>query len=205
MFPPLNSDRKDKQMQDFLEYLKDYINLTDKEEFVLVSKLKQRNYLKGQYIVQDGDICRYHTYIVTGKVRTFYLDKNGHEHVVTFGIENWWVGDLGSLITQTPADFNVQCLENTKVVQISYDDLQQLYRDIPKMERFFRLVIQKAYVNAQKRIVQNYSLSARERYLQFCEEYPEIVQRVPQYMIASYLGITKEFLSTIRNQISKKN
>lgn len=190
-------------MKAFLQYVKHYINLTDTEESFLVSKLKHRNYLKGQYIVQSGDICRYHTYIVSGKVRTFYVDDNGTEHIVTFGIENWWVGDLGSLITQTPADFNVQCLENTEVVQISYDDLQQLYKEIPKLERFFRLIIQKAYVNTQKRIVRNYSLSARERYLLFCEEYPKIVQRVPQYMIASYLGITKEFLSTIRSQISK--
>ena len=122
-----------------------------------------------------------------------------------FGIENWWAGDLESFINQTPADFNVQCLENTQVVQISYNDLQQLYQEIPKMERFFRLIIQKAYANMSKRIVRNYSLSARERYLLFLEEYPEIVQRVPQYMIASYLGITKEFLSSIRKQISEKS
>lgn len=191
-------------MDVFFEHLKQYINLTESEKSHLISKLKQRNYLKGQYIVQSGDICRHHTYIVLGKVRTFYLDKNGNEHIITFGIEDWWVGDMGSLITQTPADFNVQCLENTAVIQISFDDMQELYKDIPKIERFFRLILQKAYVNTQKRIVRNYSLSARERYLLFCEEYPEIVQRVPQYMIASYLGITKEFLSSIRNQISKK-
>jgi len=191
-------------MNDFLQYLKRYIDLTNDDEAVLASKLKHRRYLKGQYIVQAGDICRYNTFVVAGKIRTFYLDDNGNEHVISFGIEGWWVGDLGSFITQTPADFNVQCLENTEVVQISYDDLQELYKTIPQLERFFRLIIQKAYVYSQRRIVRNYSLSARERYLLFCEEYPEIVQRVPQYMIASYLGITKEFLSTIRSQIAKE-
>ena len=153
--------------------------------------------------MQGGDICRYQTYIVSGKVRIFYLDDNGNEHIVMFGIENWWAGDLGSFITQTPADFNVQCLDNTQVIQISYEASEELYKEVPKIERFFRLIIQRAYANLQRRIVRNYSLSAKERYLLFCAEYPEIVQRVPQYMIASYLGISKEFLSNIRSQILK--
>ena len=123
---------------------------------------------------QGGDICRYNTFVVSGKVRTFCLNDNGNEHIIAFGIENWWVGDLGSFITQAPADFNVQCLENTEVIQLSYNDLQVLYKDIPQLERFFRLIIQKTSVNSQSRIVRNYSLSARERYLLFLEEYPEI-------------------------------
>lgn len=191
-------------MDKFLQYLSRYINLTDHEKTIIESKLKHRNYLKGQYIVQSGDICKCHSYVVSGKVRTFYLDDNGTEHIVMFGIENWWAGDLGSMITQKPADFNVQCLEHTKVIQIYYEKLEQLYEEVPKMERFFRLIIQNAYVNTQKRLVRNYSMTAKERYLLFCDEYPEITQRVPQYMIASYLGITKEFLSHIRNQIAKE-
>ena len=191
-------------MNTFLTYLKRYIILTPAEENILLEKLKHRKYLKGQYIVQEGDICRYQTFVVKGKTRTFYLDEQGKEHIVMFGIENWWTGDLGSFITQKPADFNVQCLANTEVIQISYQNPEQLYKEIPKIERFFRILIQNAYVNTQKRIVRNYSLSARERYILFCEEYPEIVQRVPQYMIASYLGITKEFLSHIRKQIANK-
>ena len=192
-------------MKVFLQYLKRYINLTEKEESILISKLKNRTYLKNQYIVQSGDVCRYQTFIISGKVRTFYLDDNGNEHIVSFGIENWWVGDICSFSTQAPGEFNTQCLENTKVVQISYDDMEQLYIDIPKFERFFRKIIQKAYGNMSKRIVRNHSLSAKERYLLFSDEYPNIVQRVPQYMIASYLGITKEFLSNIKNQISKES
>ncbi len=191
-------------MDKFLNYIKQHIQLTPAEESILQTKTKNRNYLKGQYISQGGDVSKNHTYIESGKVRTFYLDDNGNEHIVAFGIENWWVGDLGSLISQTPADFSVQCLENTQVIQISCIDLQELYRDVPKIERLFRLIIQKAYVNAQKRIVRNFALSARDRYLLFLEEYPIIAQRVPQYMIASYLGITKEFLSHIRNQIAKE-
>ena len=190
-------------MVSFIKYLHRYVNLTDDEEKLVQASLKKRTYLKGQYILQAGDICRYQTYIVSGSVRTFCLDNKGNEHVVSFGIENWWVGDLDSFSDQTPAEFNIQCLDQTEVIQISYDKLQELYQRVPKMERFFRLIIQRAYASLQKRIVRSYSLSAKDRYLHFCEEYPEMMQRVPQYMIASYLGITKEFLSNIRGQITK--
>jgi len=184
-----------------LTHLKQKVDLTENEETIFVSKLKHRAYLKGQYIVQAGDICRNQTFVLSGKVRTFYLDDNGNEHIIAFGIENWWVGDICSFSTQTPAEFNTQCLENTEVIQISYDDMEQLYAKVPALERYFRIIIQKAYGNMSKRIVRNNSMSAKERYLLFLESYPEIVHRVPQYMIASYLGITKEFLSSIRKQI----
>jgi len=134
--------------------------------------------------------------------QNFYIDNEGQEHIVMFAIENWWTADLGSFIEQSPADYNVQCLEKSVLAQLSYDDLEQLYLQIPKLERFFRIIIQKAYVATQKRLINNLSLPAKERYLQFLDQYPLIEQRVPQYMIASYLGITKEFLSKIRSQIT---
>jgi CRP-like cAMP-binding protein len=190
-------------MEVLINYFKQYIDLTEEEAVIINSKLKLRTYLKGQYILQGGDVYRYQTFIISGKVRTFYLDQNGNEHIVAFGIENWWVGDLCSFSTQTPADFNVQCLEKTEVIQISHTNMEELYQKVPKMERFFRLIVQRAYGNMSKRIARNYSLPAKERYLLFLEEYPAIAQRVPIYMIASYLGITKEFLSTIRKQIAE--
>ena len=188
----------------FFTSLRRYIDLSKEEEVELAPYLKQRTYLKGQYICQADDICRYQTFIVSGLARTFYLDTGGVEHVISFGMENWWVGDLCSFASQTPADFNVHCLEKTEVVQISYENLEHLYQLNPKMERFFRLIIQNAYIQSQKRIVRNHSLTARERFVHFSDTYPQLIQRVPQYMIASYLGITKEFLSSIRNQIAKE-
>ncbi len=190
-------------MDKLIQYINKHISLTAEEEGLLLSKLKRRTYLKGQYVSQSGDISKHYNFIESGKTRTFYLDDNGNEHIVAFGIENYWIGDLGSIISQTPADFNVQCLDKTTVIQIACNQLEQLYHDIPKLERYFRITVQNAYVNAQKRIVRNFSLSAQERYLLFLEEQAEIAQRVPQYMIASYLGITKEFLSHLRNQIAK--
>ena len=191
-------------MNKLITHIKKDISLTKEEEDLLLSKVNHRTYLKGQYILQAGDICKFQTFIFSGKVRTFYLDNNGNEHIVAFGIENWWVGDICSFATQTPAEFNTQCLEKTTVVQISHDNMEQLYSEIPKLERYFRIIIQAAYGNMSKRLVRNHSMSAKERYLQFINSYPEIAQRVPQYMIASYLGITKEFLSHLRKQISEE-
>jgi len=186
----------------FLDHISRYIQLTSDEQSIFLSKVKFRKYLKGQFVLQNGDVCRHENFVVSGCLKTFYIDNEGHEHVVMFAIEDWWTADLGSFITQTPADLNVQCLEDSELIQITYSDLQQLYTEIPKLERFFRIIIQNAFVAAQKRIVNNLSLPAMERYIQFREQYPKIEQRVPQYMVASYLGITKEFLSKIRTQLA---
>lgn len=184
-----------------LNYINEYTALTEEERSVLSSKFRVRKFLKGQFVVQNGDVCLNESFVLSGCLKSFYIDDNGQEHVVSFAVENWWAADLGSFITQTPAELNVQCLENSVLAQIHYTELQQLYAEIPKLERFFRLIIQKAFVSAQKRIINNFSLSATDRYLQFKEQYPNIEQRVPQYLVASYLGITKEFLSKIRSQI----
>ncbi len=185
----------------FLNYISSYIQLTSEEQSLLCSRLKFRNYLKNQYIVQQGDVCRSANFIISGCTKTFYANNEGQEHIVMFSIENWWSSDLGSFITQTPADFNVQCLENTQLIQFTYDNLEALYIEIPKLERLFRKIIERAFVASQKRIVRNFTLDAKARYKIFKTTYPKIDQRVPQYMIASYLGITKEFLSKIKSQV----
>ncbi len=184
-----------------LSYIKRYIELTDEEIAVLSEHVKIRTYLKGQYIVQQGDVCKYESFIISGCAKTFFIDTEGNEHVVMFAIENWWTADLGSFIIQEPADYNVQCLEKTIVAQFTHESLKLLYTQIPQLERFFRIIIQKAYVASQKRIVRNFSLTAKERYLLFRNQYRDIEQRVPQYLIASYLGITKQFLSKIRAEL----
>jgi len=189
-------------LQQLLEYITQYVQLTPDEESAMLSKIKVKKFLKGQFVVQNGEICKYENFVLSGCLRSFYIDNDGLEHVIMFAVENWWTADLGSFITQKPSDLNVQCLENSEIIQIHYNDLQKLYFEIPKLERFFRIIIQKAFVAAQKRIVSNFSMDATDRYIQFREQYHDIEQRVPQYMIASYLGITKEFLSKIRNKLT---
>lgn len=193
------------EIESLLKYISRYIDLSELEISILSEHVKIRDYLKGQFIVQQGDVCRYETFVISGCAKTFFIDREGNEHVVMFAIENWWTADLGSFITQQPADYNVQCLEKCKVAQFSLESLELLYVQIPKLERFFRIIIQNAFVASQKRIVRNLSLPAKERYLIFRKQYPDIEQRVPQYLIASYLGITKQFLSKIRAELIMDN
>lgn len=184
-----------------LKYVNRIVPLNPEEEEILLSRVRTRKYLKGQFMVQQGDICSFSAFVVKGCSKTFYLDEEGNEHVVMFSIEDWWTSDLASFSTQTPSDFNVQCLENTEVVLFPYETHEQLLAEVPKLERFFRKIIERALVASQKRIVRNLSMPARDRYLYFRQQYPKIEQRVPQYLIASYLGITKEFLSKIKSQL----
>ncbi|WP_223548026.1 Crp/Fnr family transcriptional regulator [Aestuariivivens sp. NBU2969] len=188
--------------QPLIDYINKYVLLTPEEENILLSFIRFRRYLKGQYIVQQGDVCKHECFVLSGCTKTFYIDGEGQEHIIMFSIEDWWASDMGSFITQTPADFNIQCLEHTELVMFSYDTIEDLYVKIPKLERFFRQIIEKAFVASQKRIVRNFSLTAKDQYLYFKEQYPEIEQRIPQYMVASYLGITKEFLSKIKSQLA---
>jgi len=187
--------------QRLLNYIGTHISLSKEEEAILLSKINYRKYLKGQYFLQQGDVCKYSGFVISGCTKTFYVDDEGQEHIVMFSIEDWWTSDMGSFITQTPADYNVQCIENTELIQFSYNYQEELFTEIPKLERFFRLILEKALVASQKRIVRNFSLTAKEQYLFFRSQYPKIEQRIPQYMIASYLGITKEFLSKIKSQL----
>ncbi|MEQ9100261.1 MAG: Crp/Fnr family transcriptional regulator [Imperialibacter sp.] len=188
-------------IQPLFDYIARYVILTAEEQQLLLANVNRRRYLKGQYIVQQGDICQFENFVLSGCVKSFYIDPEGHEHIAMFAIENWWVTDLGSFIKQRPADYNVLCLENTELVQFHHEKLEALYQKIPSLERFFRIIIQNAFVASQDRIVQSMSVPARERYLAFRQKYPQIERRVPQYMVASYLGITKEFLSKIRSQL----
>lgn len=184
-----------------LNYIAKYIELSEEEEIMLLSKTTYRKYLKNQYLVQQGDVCKSLSFVINGCTKTFHVDHGGHEHIIRFALENWWSADLASFMKQQVADCNVQCLEPTEVYQISKENLSLLLVEVPKMERLFRIIFQNAFTSAEKRLLNNFSHSAKERYLLFQKQYPQIEQRVPQYMIASYLGITKQFLSKIRNEL----
>ena len=184
-----------------IDYINRVVQLDQQEEQTLLKLLSFRKLLKGQFFLQQGDICKFSGFVIKGCTKTFYVDDEGQEHVVMFSIEDWWTSDMGSFISQKPADFNVQCLENTELIYFSFEDQEQMLREIPKLERFFRIIIERAFVASQKRVVRNMSMSAKDRYLHFRHVYPKIEQRIPQYLIASYLGITKEFLSKIKSQL----
>ncbi|GAA4810742.1 Crp/Fnr family transcriptional regulator [Litoribaculum gwangyangense] len=184
-----------------LNYITNFVVLTEAEEAFLTSKVIYRKYLKGQYILQQGDICKFQCFVISGCTKTFYVDDSGQEHIVMFSIADWWASDMGSYITQTPADYNIQCIDKTELIMFPYDVMEELFSEIPKLERFFRKIIERGLVASQKRVVRRFSLSAKDRYLYFRNQYPKIEKLIPQYMVASYLGITKEFLSKIKAQL----
>ena len=185
----------------FIDFINKYVTLSELESKLILERVNIRKYLKGQYVVQQGDVCKYSGFVISGCTRTYYVDDNGEEHIVMFSIENWWASEIGSFVSQKPSDYNVQCIENTELIQLSFEDQELLFKEIPKLERFFRLILEQAFVASQKRIVSGFSLSAKEQYIQFTKQYPEIEKRIPQYMVASYLGISKEFLSKIKKQL----
>lgn len=187
-----------------LKYISKYVTLSNEEVDFLLSKITYRKYLRGQYIIQQGDICRIECFVTSGCAKTFTIDENGQEHILLFSIEDWWIVDLESFTNQTPATQNVQCLEDTEVLQIHQSNIEEIFEQIPKMERFFRKIVERAYIAFQKRVMRNFSLNGKEKYLAFQQLYPKIEKRVPQYLIASYLGITKEFLSKIKSQLASK-
>lgn len=177
-----------------------YVRLTDEEAGVVQSLFTAKKFRRRQYILQEGDVARHETFILHGVTRTYEVDEKGQEHVVQFGLEDWWVGDLFSFLTGTPSHYNIDCLEDTGVLQITKQNLEALYERVPKMERHFRIIIQNAFIAATSRVASSLAKSAAERYDEFVAQYPQIEQRVPNHQIASYLGITPQSLSRIRAQ-----
>lgn len=189
--------------ENFIQSLNKYVSLTE-QEFALVEELfTYRKYRKRQYILQEGEVMHYDSFVLSGLTRLYEVDEKGHEHIVMFGPEGWWVGDLYSFFSEKPSRFNIDCLEETAVMQISKEHLELLYERVPKMERHFRILLQNAYIASTARVSASLIKSATERYNEFIERYPLIEQRVPDHQIASYLGITPQSLSRIRSQSLK--
>jgi CRP-like cAMP-binding protein len=187
-----------------LQNISKYIQLTQEEIDCFISVIQIKRLRKKQYLVQEGDVCRYESFVNKGCLRAYHVDEKGQEHIAQFAIEGWWISDMYSFLTATPARFNVDALEDSELVCLDKPSLEKLYIQIPKFERFFRIILQNAFIAHQQRIIANMSKTAEERYLDFMNHYPQLEQRVPQHQVASYLGITPESLSRIRRQLTEK-
>ncbi|HYF30323.1 MAG TPA: Crp/Fnr family transcriptional regulator [Chitinophagaceae bacterium] len=187
-----------------LSYITRYIQLTDDETAFLVSLLKVKQLRRRQYLLQAGDINKYECFVNSGCLRAYLIDEKGQEHVTQFAIEEWWISDMHSYLTQTPSAYHIDALEDSELVVIDRPNYELLLERIPKFEKMFRIILQNAFIAQQQRIVQNISLPAHERYLSFVQKYPKFEQRLPQHQIASYLGITPESLSRIRKQLAER-
>lgn len=188
-------------MYDILyKHFNKYVTISEEDFEICKSLFRYKKFRKHQYILQNGEVSRNETFILSGCTRTYEVDDNGQEHIIQFGLKTWWVGDLHSFLTNSPSRYNIDCLQDTEVLQIPRAEMEKLYEKVPKLERFFRILIQKAYIAAMDRIYSNLSKPAIQRYDEFIEKYPEIEQRVPNHQIASFLGITPQSLSRIRSQ-----
>jgi CRP/FNR family transcriptional regulator, anaerobic regulatory protein len=179
------------------------VNLVTEEIILINDFWKETKLLKNEFLFRNGQICRYDSFVISGSLKAFYIHpKSGKEEILFFAIEDWWATDLDSFSNQVPSIYNIQALEDCVLLQIGHKDFETLLLKIPKLERYFRLILQSYTASIQKRIILTNAHSAEERYMEFVKKYPGIVQKVPQYLIASYLGITPEFLSRIRTKKS---
>ena len=188
-----------------LSNLSKYISLTTEETDFFTSLFKSKYLAKGEFLLREGDVCKYETFVTKGCLKAYYLDENGFEHIIDFLIEEWWANDLYSLFTQTASKSNIKAIEDTAVLQISKNDLEILYQKIPKFERFFRILFQNAYITQRAQINSTLSIEAEERYLLFLQKKPYAEKRFTQKDIASYLGITPQFLSALKKKIRRVN
>lgn len=161
--------------------------------------LQHKKLRRRQYLLQEGDHCRYDHFVISGGLRQFEVDKEGRENVMQFGFEDWWITDWYSMLTNTPTVYNIEALEDTEVLQIERAKLEQLFLEIPLLERYFRIIMLNAFVALQRRVL-FMQKSAAERYAEFLVRYATVEQRVSQQHVASYLGITRETLSRLRNK-----
>lgn len=181
------------------------LTLTAEEQALIASKFRPKHLRKKQYLLQEGDVARYSGFIVKGAARMFSVDEKGHEHIVRFAVETWWIGDLESFNQLTPSRYHIEMLEDTHLLLISNQQHQELIDQSPVFARTVSIQNNRTHAATQKRIHAAISMTAEERYEDFLKTHPQFIQRFPQNMIASYLGISPETLSRIRNNTRKRS
>ena len=186
--------------QMIIENITKYIRLTPSESEFVISLMEKRTIAKKQYLLRTGEICRYDYFIAKGCVKVCYTDEKGIECIIKFAPENWWVIDLDSFLNGKPSFFYIQTIEDVELYQLSRSNYELLNKNLPQFQKFSNERWQQGFISLQQRIMQNLSMSAEERYHQFINKYPGLEQRIPLKLIASYLGITPEFLSMLRKK-----
>lgn len=177
------------------------IKLSDSEKEICKGLFSPKKLRRRQYILQQDDICKNLIFVEKGILRSYSIDSKGNEHIIQFAPEGWWISDVYSFLTGEAAVYNIEAIEDSELLLISKSSLDELYERVPKFERYFRLLSQANMVATHRRLTATLSASADEKYLRLLSAYPNIVARVPQHMIASYLGITPETLSRVRKRI----
>ena len=175
-----------------------HISLTKTEEKFISSLLEYKIIKAKDFLVHQGEVSKYSAFVLNGCLRGYTIDSEGTEHVLSFAPKDWWIADMYSLLSQKPGSLNIEAMVDTEVALISKTNQEKMYEKVPKLERFFRIIIEKSLVAYQQRLNDNLSLTAEERYLKFCKVYPQLINEIPQKQIAAYIGVTPEFLSKLR-------
>ncbi len=188
----------------FFQKLNEKILFSEEEQTIIKGYLTTKKIRRKQYLLQEGDVCKTLAFVEKGALKEYTVDEKGAEHILQFALEGWIISDLYSFMTGEPATYNIEAIEDSEVVLITKSAQEEIFKKVPKYESYSRMQITGAYLAMQKRVNSLISLSLEERYLYFTSLYPTIVQRVPQHMIASYLGLTPETVSRIRKKLAAK-
>ncbi|GAA0193864.1 Crp/Fnr family transcriptional regulator [Fulvivirga kasyanovii] len=178
-----------------------HVTLTSGEKELFETFWVEKVLHKGDYLLRSGQVCKTDNYIISGSLKAFYIDlASGKEDILYFAIDDWWATDISSFQKQTPSIYSIQALEETRLLQIHYQSFEKMLTAIPKLEKYFRIISEGYIGSLQRRIILHSAYDAEQRYNDFLTQYPQIAKRVPQYLLASYLGISAEFLSRIRKK-----
>ena len=186
------------------KHIREYVNISDENLEKYCSAFTHRKIKKKQFLLTEGSICDFEGFVVNGCFKVFHTDRNAAEQILYFAIENWWISDIDSFINRIPSKLTIQALEDSEILLISKMDKEQLYQEMPEVERLMRLKFQSSIIALQRRIIDNLSKSSEERYIEFLKKYPQIAHRLTNIQIAAYLGVTPESLSRVRKKIVKK-
>jgi CRP-like cAMP-binding protein len=180
-----------------------FIDLTELEVQKYISLLSKVKVKKKAFLMQAGDITRYEYFITKGCLKVYTLDENGAPHISMFAVEDYWTGDMASFMTKTPSRYFIKATEDSELLGISRENFELLFQEIPKFERFYRILYQKSLISYIRRSNHGISLSAEERYIEFKKKYPNIINRITQKDLAAYIGITPEFMSKIITKVNR--
>ncbi|MBC7847329.1 MAG: Crp/Fnr family transcriptional regulator [Flavobacterium sp.] len=187
-----------------LDNLSKHIKLTPQEQELFLSKTEIRQYKAKTILLNAGEVCKTSYFVNSGLLRSFNINDNIVEHVLSFACSGWWISDMYSLLSQKPGNLFIQVLEDAEIVLLSKENQEMLFQEIPKLERFFRILTENSLVAHQERLMDNLSLTTEERFEKFCNKHRDLIQKVPQKQIASYLGVTPEFFSKMKSKMLRK-
>lgn len=188
----------------FIQYVNSFVSINDQQAEYIISQVNKRVIGKKIILLKQGEICTFDAFIVSGLVKSYFIDNNGIEVILTFACENWWISDLLSFEEKVPSRMFIETIEDTELLIFTPSTKENIIRQVPQMERMFRLMVQRHLATYQERLFGIIAQTAEERYDVFLAKYPTLPQRIPQHLIASYLGISAEFLSRIRTRKLKK-